>query len=262
MLQSMSDWLHGLPLAWMAAVVFGVTYLVAAVIYGAVRIFATGERARSFKAVSPGLLSPLGVLLGLFVAFTAVQVWGDNERAENAVIREASALRAVTILAASFPGAPEARLRALVRGHIQDVVAQEWPMMEKGIATLVVTPHPLAEALQTIIALTPSNPGQQTAQTQIATQLEAALEARRQRILTSHSQVSPLKWLCVFVQAVCALFTIAVVHSDDRLAAAITMGVFATGVAASVLLIAAYDRPFIGELAVGPQQLLQVMPAL
>lgn len=90
MLQSMSDWLHALPLAWMAAVVFGVTYLVAAVIYGAVRILATGKRARSFKAVSPGLLSPLGVLLGLFVAFTAVQVWGDNERAENAVIREAS----------------------------------------------------------------------------------------------------------------------------------------------------------------------------
>src|SRR5215831_17503845 len=82
MLQSMSDWLHGLPLAWMAAVVFGVTYLVAAVIYGAVRIFATGERARSFKAVSPGLLSPLGILLGLFIAFTAVQVWGDNDRAK------------------------------------------------------------------------------------------------------------------------------------------------------------------------------------
>jgi hypothetical protein len=28
-----------------------------------------------------------------------------------------------------------------------------------------------------------------------------------------------------------------------------------------VLLIFAYDRPFIGELAVGPQALLQVIPA-
>ena len=95
----------------------------------------------------------------------------------------------------------------------------------------------------------------------IDARLETALEARRQRILTSHSQVSPLKWLCVFVQAVCVLFVTALIHSDDRLAAAITMGVFATGVAASVLLIAAYDRPFVGELAVGPQPLLQVIPA-
>jgi hypothetical protein len=38
------------------------------------------------------------------------------------------------------------------------------------------------------------------------------------------------------------------------------MGVFATGVAASVLLIAAHDRPFMGELSVGPAPLLQVMP--
>jgi hypothetical protein len=50
------------------------------------------------------------------------------------------------------------------------------------------------------------------------------------------------------------------VHSDNRLASAITMGIFATGVAASVLLIAAYDRPFIGEISVGPTPLLQVMP--
>jgi len=246
----------------MAVVVFGVTYLVGAAIYAGVRALATPERARSFKAVSPGMLPPLGILFGLFVAFTAAQVWGDNDRAGNAVIREASALRAVTILAASFPGEPEARLRALVRRHIQDAVAQEWPMMAKRTASLIVTPRALAEALQTAIALTPASPGQQAAQAQIATQLEAALEARRQRILISRSQVDPLKWLCVFVQAVCALFAIALVHREDRLAGAITMGIFATGVAASVLLITAFDRPFIGQLAVGAQPLLQVIPDL
>jgi hypothetical protein len=31
--------------------------------------------------------------------------------------------------------------------------------------------------------------------------------------------------------------------------------------AASVLLIAVHDRPFIGEISVGPAPLLQVMPA-
>ena len=33
-----------------------------------------------------------------------------------------------------------------------------------------------------------------------------------------------------------------------------------TGVAASVLLIASHDRPFTGEISVGPDPLLQVMP--
>ena len=38
------------------------------------------------------------------------------------------------------------------------------------------------------------------------------------------------------------------------------MGLFATGVAASVLLIAAYDRPFTGQISIGPGPLLQIMP--
>jgi Protein of unknown function (DUF4239) len=256
----MSNWLHNLPLVWMALVVFGFTYLVTAAIYLVIRVLAVGERARSFKAVSSGLLSPLAILFGLFVAFTAAQVWSDNDRATAAVNREASALRAVVTLAASFPGEPEARLRALIRCHIEEAATQEWPMMAQQTATLQITPRPLAEALQVTLALTPGGSGQQTAQREIATALETVLDARRQRILLSRSQVNAVKWSSLVVQAVCALLAIAMVHSDNRLAAGITMGIFATGVAASVLVIAAHDRPFVGEVSVGPAPLLQVMP--
>ena len=67
----MNEWLHNLPILWMAFVIFGLTYLIAAAIYLIVSFLAAGERARSFKAVSSGMLSPLGVIFGLFVAFTA-----------------------------------------------------------------------------------------------------------------------------------------------------------------------------------------------
>jgi len=36
--------------------VFGFTYFVVAVIYAVVRLSAVGERARTFKSVSPGML--------------------------------------------------------------------------------------------------------------------------------------------------------------------------------------------------------------
>jgi hypothetical protein len=38
------------------------------------------------------------------------------------------------------------------------------------------------------------------------------------------------------------------------------MGLCATGVAAAVLLIAAHDRPFNGQISVTPELLLQIMP--
>jgi len=52
----MSNWLHSLPVPWMALLVFGVTYLLAAAIYAVVTVLSVNERARSFKAISPGLL--------------------------------------------------------------------------------------------------------------------------------------------------------------------------------------------------------------
>ena len=52
------------------------------------------------------------------------------------------------------------------------------------------------------------------------------------------------------------------VDSDNPLASAITLGLFGIGVAASLLLILAHDRPFTGELAVSPNPLLQMMPEL
>ena len=88
----MSDWLHNLPVVWIALVSFGGTSLVAAAIYTGVMALATGERGRAFKAVSPGMLPPLGILFGLFVAFTAAQVWTDTDRATAAVSHEAGGL--------------------------------------------------------------------------------------------------------------------------------------------------------------------------
>jgi len=258
----MSDWLHSLPIGWMALVVFGVTALVAAAIYVGVTVLSVGERARSLKAVSPGMLPPLGILFAVFIAFTASQVWSDNDRASSVVDREASALQAVVLLAAAFPGEPEARLRSLIGSYIKDAVAREWPMMARRTASLRMIPSSLAEALQLTLALTPSNQGQQTAQREITSALENALDARRQRIIVSQSAVNWLKWLCLCLQAVCALLAIAMVHSDNRLASAIAIGLFGIGVAASLLLIIAYDRPFVGELSVGPTRLLQVMPEL
>ena len=149
----MNDWLHHLPVVWMAPLIFGLTALVTAAIYGVVTVLSVGEPARSFKAVSPGLLPPLGILFALFMAFTATQVWSDNEKANSVVDREASALRTVVILAAAFPGEPEARLRNLIRSYVADAVAQEWPMMAHRTATLQVIPYSLAEALQFTLAM-------------------------------------------------------------------------------------------------------------
>jgi hypothetical protein len=255
----MNDWFHELPVPWMALLVFGITYLLALGIHVGVAPLVRSRRAKSFKSVSPGMLPPLGIIFGLFVAFTAAQVWSDNDRASSAVSHEASALRSAFGFAESFPGEPEAKLHDLLKTYVHETATVEWPMMAHRTAPLNVTPRPLQEALQFTLALPATSPGQQTAQREIINALETALDARRQRIIVSLTEVNAVKWTCLYLQALCALLAIAFVHCDDRLSSLLAMGLFATGVSASVLLIAAHDRPFVGEVAVTPKPLLQVV---
>jgi multisubunit Na+/H+ antiporter MnhC subunit len=93
----------------------------------------------------------------------------------------------------------------------------------------------------------------------MAKALQAALDARRQRIVISQSAVGTVKWAGILLQGLCMLVAIAMVHSDNRLTCAMALTLFATGIALSLLLIAAYSRPFTGEISVGPKLLKQVI---
>ena len=100
----MDHWLLSLSVMWLTLVVFAATALVTGLIYGTMRMLGANGRTGAFKAVSPRMLPPLGLVFGLLVGFLAAQVWGDSDRARLAVNRQASPLRTVALLAASIPG--------------------------------------------------------------------------------------------------------------------------------------------------------------
>jgi Protein of unknown function (DUF4239) len=254
----MAEWFFNLSVPWMALVIFLATYLIAGSVDLVVTRLAVNERAKGFKAVSPGMLPPLGILFALLVGFIAVEVWGNFDKAKAAVTTEASALRAVVLLAGAFPDEQRMSIYALVNRHIDESVNKEWPEMAQQQMTLAALPTALIEALHETLALKPADDSQRAAQSEMVKELHTALDARRQRIVISESALGTVKWVGLLLQGFCTLVAIAVVHSDNRLARALALTLFATGIALSVLLIAAYSRPF---TTVGPALLKQVIPS-
>ena len=182
----MGDWLLNLPVLSMAVVVFAVINLLAAGVYWVVTRLAVNDRARAFKAVSPGMLPPLGILFALLVGFIAVEVWNNFDKAKGAVASEASALRAVVILAGNFPEEQKTRIYALVDRHINEAINKEWPAMARHRASLsTMRANALIEALHEVLTLKPADDSQRAAQPEMIKAIEAALDARRQRIVVS-----------------------------------------------------------------------------
>jgi Protein of unknown function (DUF4239) len=254
------DWVLNLRMPWMALVIFATTYLIAGGVYLVLTRLAVNERAKAFKAVTPGVLSPLGILFALLVGFIAVEVWTNFDKAKTAVATEASALRDVVVLARIFPDEQRTRIDALINRHVEESVNNEWPEMAHHRVTISTLPTALIEELHDTLVLKPTDDSQRTAQVEMVKALHTALDARRQRIVISEASVGTVKWVGILLQGLCLLVAVAVVYSDNRLTCAITLSLFATGVALSVLLIAAYSRPFNGGgYFVAPELLKQVI---
>jgi len=256
----MFDWLPNLPVFWIAVVVFAGMGVLSTAIYAVVMRLATGDRAAALSAVSPGMLPPMGILFALIVGFLAVGVWGNVDRAQEAVDNEASALRSVVLLSDDLPPPAQTRMRALVRRQIETAVNDEWPAMEKQRASLTAIPVPLAEALHLAVRINPRTGGDAVTQREIVASIQDALDARRQRIIVSDSGINAVKWLGLIALATLALIAIAVVHSGNRATARIAVGVFAVAVAVVITMLVAQNQPFSGQLGLEPQVLQQVMP--
>jgi hypothetical protein len=256
----MFDWLPNLPVVCIALVVLAGVGLLAAAIDVVVMRLAQGERATAFAAVSPGMLPPMGILFALIVGFLAVGVWGNVDRADEAVGKEASALRSIVILSESLPPDAGDRMRALIRRQIETAVNDEWPAMKEQRANLTAVPVPLAEALDLALGLKPRDAGDGVVRDHLVAAIEDALDARRQRIIVSESSINAVKWLALLALAALTLIGIAVVHSGNRSSARVAMAIFAAAVAVVVTMLVAQDQPFSGQLGIDPDLLEQVLP--
>ena len=258
----MVDWLHSLSMVSLVLVVCVATAIVTLAIFVTVTRLAAAGQSDALAAVSPGLLPPMALVFGLLVGFLAAEVWSNSSSAEEAVDQEASALRSVDLLDGDFPAADQRRMDLLIREYIEQVVEHEWPAMADQNATLLVAPSELAAALQLALALPADDPGRAVAQREIVTSLEAALDARRQRIIISASAVNSAKWVGVIGLGILTLIAIACVHSANRRSAAIAMTLFASAIVVALLMIGVQDRPFAGPYQVQPTPLIQVQPRL
>jgi hypothetical protein len=252
-------WIHDLAIGWLILIAFIGTGVLAVATFFCAMAIAT-RRGTMRVQLSPGVLSPVGIVFGLVVGFLVVGLWNNVGQARQEVNDEASALRSVVLLAHAFPGPAEIEMDSLIRQHINNAVHREWPLMARQNATLTVVPAALGSALDLAVTLKPSSFGQQIAQRQIVSSLETALDARRQRIILSQSTVNWIKWLAVLTLGLLTLFVSALVHAENRRNAAFSVASFAVAIAVVVVVIASSDRPFTGPFRVSPSALAQVSP--
>ena len=253
-------WLEAQWTTVIALVVFGACYMLTAAIFCLAAILSRRAVAKDLKEVAP-VLTPLCIILGLLIGFLSARVWADLDRANQYVGQEAGALRETILLTDALPSDVRTGVRQAVKKHIEFIESKEWPAMASGRANLQSIAVGLAEAMTAVLSFAPVQSNQQLAQQRALAAIEQALEARRNRVLLSEAEIAPLQWIVIIGLAVLTLVTLAMVLIEERLAMAIAMFIYSTGIAVCLVLLMAYDRPFgTGGFVVQPTVLRDIMP--
>jgi len=116
---------------------FAFAYVLAAFVFGAARIVATRRLAADhLKATTPAMLTPLGMIIGLLIAFHAARVWANLDHASAYVAHEASAIRQTELLANALPLDVRTAVHGGIMTYLQFAEGEDWPAMAQSRATL------------------------------------------------------------------------------------------------------------------------------
>ncbi len=257
----MVPWIESQNTAVIAALVFALSYLLAALIVMAGVLISRRRIAAELKATTPTMLTPLSVIAGLLIAFLAARVWSNVDHARTDLAQEANALRTTMLFSGSLTGTTPTSVREAIGRYLHFVETEDWPAMARGDADLRHVPPDISDAMAALLSHMPSTPGHQIAQQRAVIAMEQALQLRRDRILLSKAAIAPLQWYVIIVLFALILLTIAMVHVDRPATVAINLFLYATAVAACLVLLMVNDRPFAaGGITLQPEALQAITP--
>jgi hypothetical protein len=259
--ESMILWIEWQRTEVIFLIVFGLTYLAAALVVLIVALASRTSIGAELQTVTPGILSPLGAILGILIAFLAARVWANVDRAEEYVTQEISALRQAALIVKSLPPDVRDRFRTGIKAHLEFIVFNEWPAMAEERATLRSSPAPLEAAMNVLLSFSPSETNQQLGQSRAVIAIEDALKYRRYRVWLSQAEIEPIQWIVIVLLSALIMITIATIHIDKKWAMAASLFAFSTAIAICLVLLMDYDRPFgHGGFAIAPTEYLGAMP--
>lgn len=246
-------WLYDLPTAVMVSLFslafVGFTWVGAIFIRPFLRLLVRSQPG--LNDIVGYVLSSHCVFFGLLLGLLAVGTYQSMSDIEKVIVREAGLLRAFYRSMQSYPEPVRSEALPLIKEYVRYVIEDSWPQQRRGIVSEGGVPR--MNAVQSkLFAFEPQTKGQEILHDKTVEQFNQMAEVRRQRIQSANSGISPIMW---YVVGVGSLITVVMVWLfDTRLTSQFILGgALALFLGTVVSLIVAMDRPFNGDVSIGPE---------
>ena len=191
----------------MMSIVYGVLVvcgacLVAVVGLTVVQRLVPAAVRKEHNDVAGFIYAALGVIYAVLLALVVIAVWEEFGRARVTVETEANALAEIFWLAHGLPEPEGRHLQELARSYAEEVVNEEWPLMEQGRTPLMehtrATPHGwtlIDDIRATLQGYEPRTEAGQELYAEGLDQVQRLADARRTRLVQAEESIPAVLWV-------------------------------------------------------------------
>lgn len=212
-----------------------------------------GQKLGRMEAEVP---AQIGLAFGLLISFIAIPVWEQHSLAEESARSEAAAYREMAEVIEDADLEPSEPIHGKLRGAVAFLVQDEWPQLAH-LLTPQVSAAPMRELRAAIHVVSDSD-----VQHELHDLYKQAATARETRLRIAATRPPPARWGIVGVLAILTLLGVGLIHAESRRARRMALGMVAVGISCCFVVLFAYTRPYLGQFAVKPVDLEQLVADL
>jgi uncharacterized protein DUF4239 len=221
------------------------------------RLVPTASR-QQHNDVAGFIYAVLGVVYAVLLALVVIAVWEDFGRARETVEGEANATAEIFWLAHRLPEPERHRVQELARSYAEEVVHEEWPLMEQGQAPLMeqgqATPTGwvlIDDIRATLQEVEPNTPAEGALYAEGLDQVEELADARRMRLVAAHEGIPAVLWVVLIFAGVTAVGFTYLFGLESTWAHRLMVVALAGVIGLVLFTIGAMEHPFSGGARIG-----------
>lgn len=200
---------------------------------------------------SGAMLQGVMVFYGLAVALIAVNVWQNYSDVGKISSQEATAAAALYRDVSGYAEPARSQLQEQLRNYVDEVIHQAWPIQQHGeIPTAGVE---LINRFQgALLSYEPTTEGQKILHREAVSAFNQLIQARRLRLEAVQVRLPNVLWFVIVMGALISLSSSFFFKVENAWSQGIQIMLLAAFIGSVIFLIFAFDRPYRGELGLGP----------
>ena len=204
------------------------------------------------------IYAALGVIYAVLLALVVIAVWETYRAASETVEQEANALAEIFWLGHRLSEPEGSHIQELARSYAQDVIDEEWPLMEQGQAPLMTQTQGsptgwtlIDEIRATVQEVEPRTQADEQLYAEGLDQVQRLADARRMRLVAAEEGIPGVLWAVLIFGGVAAIGFTYLFGLENTWAHRLMVVILAAVIGLVLFTIGALEHPFSGGARIG-----------